>query len=416
MKLTLMVVFVFSSSLGWAQDEDVRIEKIYTNSVAAQADANVYDGVGEEPVSAYGNKYKAKMQSSNSANSPQVNIYNSNLNKNDNLNDNENDQDLDSSVASTVDSAVGLDYIQRANHLRKTRKDMEVGTEQKMIEKIEFSRIEDERRRAERLFGNRLNNTVQQAPQQQEPQVIIVEKEAQPAPQPIVVQEKVIQQQVVHEEAAHVGGGSLLGTWSDNSWKKEAYIAPIIGTSEYGDSINTTGNTAMGVAVGTRVNGGIGVEASFIYSDYELEDFDSVAVDVDGRLVPALKDVQQYNFNIGLKYSMDFQMISPFVGALGSYTFREYEGPTSISSSGTASSNAFDAGLNIGVDVKVTPKFTVSAEYRWMTNVTFDRNDDQNVNGATGSSFVFRRALQAQRKPLEEIDYQMILLSGKLSF
>ncbi|MFN9066012.1 MAG: hypothetical protein ACK5V3_02210, partial [Bdellovibrionales bacterium] len=60
----------------------------------------------------------------------------------------------------------------RAEGLRKARQDAELSTEAKIVEKLEQSRLEDERRRAQILFGDKLNGG---------------ETQSQPAPSPAPV-------------------------------------------------------------------------------------------------------------------------------------------------------------------------------------------------------------------------------------
>jgi hypothetical protein len=53
----------------------------------------------------------------------------------------------------------------RAERLRKARQDAELQTEEKLVERIEHSRLEDERRRSEMLFGDRFNQLMTKSEQ-----------------------------------------------------------------------------------------------------------------------------------------------------------------------------------------------------------------------------------------------------------
>ena len=46
----------------------------------------------------------------------------------------------------------------KAETIRKARQDAELATEQTIVEKLEMSRMEDEKRRAEVLFGDKFNS------------------------------------------------------------------------------------------------------------------------------------------------------------------------------------------------------------------------------------------------------------------
>lgn len=427
MKNNLFLIVLALSPWVLANQDDVQIEKIYTNTAAAQQPAEAYDGVDNSGYAAYGENDN---ESRNSKSSPQVNIYNANTNKNDNdhkqTQDQNQEQDLDASVVAEADSEslIGQEHVMRANQMRKARKHMEVGTEQKMIEKIEYSRIEDEKDRADRLFGNRLDKSYNDSYQQQQPY------QPAPAPQPeykkeetkvIIVErekddyDKKDKKDDDYESDAYVAEKSPIKFgW----WGQESYISPMIGTAGYASSVNTEGNKALGVAVGSRFESGWGVEAAFIYSDYELSDYNQATIKCNQGVCPVVKDVSQYNLVFGAKYSLPLGMVSPFVGGLLGYTYRDYTGPAGIYQDASATSNSVDAGLNIGADVKVAKNFSIGAEYRWMTNLTYDREDNQTSGTGVSPAAVrfFPSSLGLERKPLEEIDYQMFLINGKFTF
>ena len=60
----------------------------------------------------------------------------------------------------------------RAEKMRRARQDTELQTEQKIVEKLEQSRIEDEKKRSDVLFGDRFNQLNGQANVQGGPQSI----------------------------------------------------------------------------------------------------------------------------------------------------------------------------------------------------------------------------------------------------
>ena len=57
----------------------------------------------------------------------------------------------------------------KADSIRKQRQGQEVQTEQKIVEKLEDSRMQDEKSRADKLFGNKLDNQQPAAQTQQAP-------------------------------------------------------------------------------------------------------------------------------------------------------------------------------------------------------------------------------------------------------
>jgi opacity protein-like surface antigen len=411
----MVIVFMLVASMSavsHAQQDDYDNDVDMTEenvSRTSAADANQEDYA------------KSTNDASDTKNSPQINIYNANSNankaaqkakadaQNDALAEAEADAAAKNRMKNSSDTDIGADYISRANDIRRNRKEMEIGTEQKMVEKIEYSRIEDERDRANRLFGNRLeknynngynnnNNDYQDEYKKPQPQVIVVEK--QPEYTPVVKPAPVVEKET-----------AVTTTAPSEWWGKESYLAPMIGTTNY-DAGNVRPDTAIGVAIGSRFDSNVSVEGSFLYSNLEMDDYRLAQVDVYGNVLPGLKDVKQYGFGLGVKYNFDMGRISPFVGALAQYTLRNYQ-ETRIGD-GTADSNAVDAGLNFGVDVKVAKNFSLGAEYRWMRNISSNRSEDSG-NGPQLQSLppeFSGKSVQA----LEEMGYSAFLVNGKFSF
>ena len=117
-----------------------------------------------------------------------------------------------------------------------------------------------------------------------------------------------------------------------------------------------------------------------------------------------LKDVTQYGFGAAVKYNFGTGRVSPFIGALGTYTYREYE--ERRIGNGTADSTAFDAGLALGLDVKVAKNFSIGAEYRMMKNLSNSRNEESNQQ-MNQMQFLPQTAGKSI-EPLEDLDYQFL--------
>jgi len=404
-KLMVTLFMLAAASVSYAQNYDDDNVEVVEKNVAHDADSDA----NQDQYS------KGKMDGYDTKNSPQINIYNANSNANkqnqkakqatdaDVLADAESAAKNKNANDSKVDSQseVSQDYIERANGLRRNRKDMEVGTEQKMIEKIEYSRMEDEKDRANRLFGNRLdkknydNDYNNNNDEYKKPQVIVVEKKPEytaPAPQAAIA--------YVNETKT-----SDPSQW----WGKESYIAPVVGSLNI-DASNVRADNAFGVAVGSRLDSNVSVEAGFMYSTLEMDDYTiSTGHNYYGN-VPGLKDVDQYGFNLGVKYGFDAGRLSPFVGALAGYTYRNYTEKRGQADS--TDSNAIDAGLNIGLDVKLAKNFSLGAEYRWMKNVWYDRTEPNTANVAAMYPNLNGKSLDA----LEADGYSALLVNGKFSF
>ncbi|MGE0762034.1 MAG: outer membrane beta-barrel protein [Bdellovibrionales bacterium] len=303
----------------------------------------------------------------------------------------------------------------QAERLRKRRQEHEIQTEQKIVEKLEESRLEDEKKRADRLFGNKLG------PQEEE-------KKVEAAPAPVYQQQEMPQQQVVVpvETEKKVSSDEL------NSAKKEIidaikeekasvsmeipkeepprkryYISGAVGTADYPDASNIEGQGAAGFTVGSELDERVIVEASLMYSNYFMDDYRWVT----GQAI--FKELDQYNIGLGVKYGLLTGKIKPFVGASMSYTYRKYFDRLVYTWSGgyipqenEATSNAFDLGLILGLDVAVSEGFSVGVEYRYNTNLIY-RNE---------SEILSRQYRAAGTQLVEETDYSLLLISGKIRF
>ncbi|MCC6137081.1 MAG: porin family protein [Bdellovibrionaceae bacterium] len=406
-KALMITLFSLVSVVSFAQaQEDYNIETIERNI------SRSHDEDSEQAQEEYSD---AMNEAEHTQNSPQINIYNANSNANkqnqkgkleagaeavsDAQAEAVNDNVSEAAADSYVNGEVGNEYISRSNDIRKARKNMEIGTEAKMVEKIEWSRIEDEKDRADRLFGNRLDKNYNDDYKKEEPKVIIVEKPAYVAP--------------VQAEPAYVAPAKAAAVYDvkteekevSNWWGEEAYIAPMVGTLNYSADNVSSGN-AFGVALGSRFDSNVSIEGSFLYGEVQMEDYN-----VGFYNMPGLKDVTQYGFGGAVKYNFGMGRISPVVGALGSYTMRDYQ-ETRYNGGGTAESTAFDAGLMVGLDVKIAKNFSIGAEYRLMKNISNDREEDtQQIQPQ-----FFQQTVGKTMEPLEEVDQSMLLLNGKFSF
>lgn len=377
-KKLIFTLFTIVSAVSFAQMDDYEIETVEKN-ISREQDSDI----------AQDDYFKGNNEASDTTSSPQINIYNANSNANKHGQKTKQDSSVD---AVSTSSSSGDEYIMRANEIRSNRKNMEVGTEQKMIEKIEWSRIEDEKDRADRLFGNRLEKRKQHDDHRDEYKQEKV----------VVIQQAPVQQEVVVEKET-----------PSQFWGSETYISPMAGSASYNSADNVRGDMSLGVALGTRMESGVSVEGDFIYSSYEMDDYNVISM--NGQ--PGLKDVNQYNFVLGVKYNFDLGgRISPFIGAFGGYTFRDYQ--EKRVGDGSADSNAFDAGLGAGLDIKVAQNFSIGAEYRIMRNITYDRSDEGNnqVQQQQVQQNFPQQTAGKNLTPLEEIGYQMFLVNGKFTF
>lgn len=307
----------------------------------------------------------------------------------------------------------------QAERRRRERQGLEMQTEQKIVEKLEDARIEDEKARSERLFNKGFSSrdhkehdeapAATPAPQQ----VQIIQ-----APAPVVVEKE-------REHEPRVNVKEEIRAAFDEMNKKETpqtsyYIQGLTGMGQYPDAKNVTGNMALGFGVGMVTQERIVAEGTFQYSQYDVKQVNGYSsyqpgygADYSGS-IPFTK-ATQYNFQAAMKYQILGGRVRPVVGAIAGYTYRSYEGSNTYSGyygggyaqpTNNASTNAFDLGVLVGLDVQVTNTFSVGADFRYMKNVAYKGNGD----------YSNAYALQAPFKRLEEINYYLGSLVGKFTF
>ena len=300
----------------------------------------------------------------------------------------------------------------QADRMRKQRQGLEVNTEQRIVEKLEEARMEDERARAERLFGNGFGAKPTPAPVAPyvEPVPVVV------APQPQVIQAQPVVVEAPKEEKVDVRSEVRMAL-EDMQPKEEAsktsyYIGGVVGMSEYSDAANVTGNIAKGAQIGV-ITDNVVAEGTFILSDYEVDDYSSCYMSYGCY---PWKDLAQYGFQAAVKYQLFACKLRPFAGAVLGYTHRKvtnrdiyysygggYTGPE-----GEGTSSAFDMGLTAGADLQISKTFAIGAEARYMTNISYQRDqtfeDMKYYEEAAGLSAI------------EELDYYTITVNGKITF
>lgn len=285
-----------------------------------------------------------------------------------------------------------------AERRRRDRQALELHTEQKIVEKLEESRMEDERARSERLFGNGFSSGQQQAPAPQAVQVI-------QAPQPIQVVEVPAPKEEPKVDVKQEVRAALEEMKPKETPKQTSYyVQGLIGLGNYPDAINVRGNMATGFSFGLVTPERFVAEGTFQYSEYDIEDMQAGYA----YGYPPFKTLNQYNFQAAIKYQLLGGKVRPVVGAIAGYTYRSYQEQQYFFTGNikNASTNAFDVGALAGLDIQLTDSFALGFDLRWMTNIGYRENSDFQ------RSFVYQRA----GKSVEELNYYLGSLSGKFTF
>lgn len=308
----------------------------------------------------------------------------------------------------------------KAANLRKSRENIEINTEQKIVEKLEESRIRDEKSRADRLFGDRFDAIYDPYMRQEQKveQNVIVGNPApvvaapvaplapvEPAPQKVEVLVKTepvkeavsnthINQNQIHNEV------KIERESPKSETKDRSYVAADGGLAQYVDAVNVKGNGAMGLALGYEFSNRFSLEGRFKYSSYSFE-----CLNVNNPAMPnQMFDLNQYNFVAGARFRMLDGKFSPVIGGNIGYTLRNYAAQK-LTSDYDAKSNAFDAGVVIGAELKVNDGFTVGLDFNYNKNVAYNTNTG--THSQVGS---------APANALESFDYYFVTLGGKFMF
>lgn len=295
----------------------------------------------------------------------------------------------------------------RAEKLRKARQDAEVSTEQTLVEKLEQSRLEDEKRRADALFGDKLNN-MNAAPQVQPAVVVPV------APAPVVVAPAPVVDSTPKIDREEVRGEINAAIAELKSEKKQTaekkYFSGAAGVAEYPTASNVRGQYALGFSVGKKYEDRLMLEGSFLYSNYQLEQVGVGAGGVvyNGVYYPRITEIDQYNAAVAAKYQLLDTTIRPVVGAVASYTYRNYTDTQFAASSDSSTSHAFDMGLIAGADLEVSESMSLGLEYRYMYNIT------SRANNGFQQSFLYNYLNGGT--PLEKMSYYTLTLVGRATF
>ena len=273
----------------------------------------------------------------------------------------------------------------RADSIRKNRQEEEMRTESRIVEKLEQSRMEDEKRRASVLFGDKFENMQNGAPQQQQPQQVQpqpvqVAPSSQVQPQPIVIEQKeTLSRDAVREEIRAALDEQQTAV---TPVLEQKYFSAIAGIAQVPDLQTIKGNYSLGAAFGTRFDYFM-IEGGFVYSNYSI--LGARYVGYNNMVYLADFEMNQYQGYIAAKYQLLGGMVRPVVGGLAAYSYRSYNSSTATvyGPSGTefGKSHAIDLGIVAGVDFEFTEKMSLGVDMKYMFNMS-SRIDGSTVSGS----------------------------------
>lgn len=329
-----------------------------------------------------------------------------------------------------------------AEQIRRARQDAEVQTEQKIVEKLETSRMDDEKKRADVLFGdkfNKLKQDNQQQNQQQEavvaqpvmaPAPIIQPVYVQPAPVQVVQQPPVAPAPVVAAPEPKENTRDIIREELSASRKQETvveeppvstkYFGIMVGMGNVPDESNIKGNSSLGLSFGNRYDNFI-LEGSLSYANYTINAFNVWQTGsynnsgygyIGNNGTYGNLNVNQYSGAVAGKFQLLSGMFRPVIGALAQYSYRTYNysnnsngfSNNNNNNGSSANSSAVDVGALAGVDLELSPKYSVGLDFRYLWNVS------NRVNTDNSYGFV------SNYGGIESMSYYVTTLTGRMNF
>lgn len=283
----------------------------------------------------------------------------------------------------------------KADYIRKNRQDEEMKTETRIVEKLEQSRMEDEKRRAAALFGDKFDNLQNNTPAQPAVQMA----PAIQVTQPVVIEEReTLSRDAVREEvrmALQDESSAIVAP------AVSRYFSGLAGIGYYPDVTNVKGNYSLGAAFGTRYDFFL-VEGAFLLSNYGVDVNNYASFNrVDSY------DVNQYQGSIAAKYQLLSGMVRPVLGGLVAYSYRKYALTNNYSgaSEDTGNSHAIDLGINAGVDLEFSSNFALGFDFKYMFNMSSRVNSNY-----PNSSYGYIGT------PLEKLQYSVTSIVARVNF
>lgn len=293
----------------------------------------------------------------------------------------------------------------KAERIRKLRQKAEINTEEKIVEKLEVSRLKDEKRRAQKLFGNRLDHEEHQAvhpqphphPQQQVVKVVPVEDKTSKQDREDLRTEII---DAVREEINVSKEQELIDTAETKTTEDVYFATASFGFAEY-SGISVPSDNSFGFGFGMVTAEGAFFEGGYSYSKFDLPDY-------------RLRELEQHNFSTSLGFMFfNEARIRPNIGVLGSYTLRKYSGRNygygySYNNNDKDDSNSFDLGFTGGVDFEVTDNFLIGVNMKYYVNVYSQEDTCYDYNCSYNNSHI--------KDSIESSDYYVFGVLSRFRF
>ncbi len=326
----------------------------------------------------------------------------------------------------------------RAEQIRKQRQEAEVETEMKIVEKLEVSRMEDEKTRAQVLFGKQFDQLLNPSSQQQQQQqpTYHAPPVVQSEPQVVPVQEK--EDDGLKNEIRDLVSEIRVKKEETKPEKQYKTYFTLFGAMPDYDAKNVKTNSGFGIGIGMQELGSRWIfEGSLMYSQHDIEeDYDGHCYNnySGGYYSGGYEDlycnygsydivkVDQYSLLAASKYMILDQRIKPFVGPVLAYHYRKYQHDIWDKYS---TSHAVDVGLSAGVAFEVTDSFLISGDFKYMMLNVFKNTGDAEYDyrdakrSRTSSYSSSRRGRynwNDHGRPLEEVEQYIFTINAIFSY
>jgi hypothetical protein len=291
------------------------------------------------------------------------------------------------------------------SEISSARQDLEAQNNFKIIEKLEVSRLEDEKRRTEKLWGSSSSSSA--------PRVVIVPEEENlslksSSPQPPQVSQSSQQSPAVQPSQPSQLSESSSEPLSLSPWS----LGLLLGLGDYPSVVNVRNHYSVGFFLDRRVSETFSVEGGFLYSSFDVEQRDGgyLCDPVRGCIhYPRMTRMDQYQGQARIKYSPFTGSFKPYLGGSLAYSYRTFTDIQIELPDNDAHSHSLDGGLVLGVDLNISESLSLGVDFTLFGNIL-------NRASSTGLQQSFSQSAYSSDTPIEELNYVQTGLILKYQF
>lgn len=270
----------------------------------------------------------------------------------------------------------------KAESIRKNRQDEEMRTETRIVEKLEQSRLEDEKRRAGILFGDKFENMNTAESANAQSTAVQMAPSSQVAPQPIVIQQQApaetLSRDVVREEIRTALNEKEVNDLADKATFEKKYVAGLAGMMVYPDFSTYKSDYSLGLAFGVErgslaLEGGMNFSRASVLGSYLMNNGYFFPQAVSGYM-----NVENYQGFGAARFILIDSFIKPSLGGVAAYTYRNYRTGDNFYgySADLGNSHSFDLGVNAALDVALAQNMSLGLDLKYMFNISHSASNN----------------------------------------